>query len=148
MNDPSRPESRDRGPMQGEVVVPVESTPRSGRREARGGAAHTPRDPLVITSAPEPLTASQDRRMRKYLIQMGIRVVCFIASFFAWNAGAPLWIVGILVIAAAVLPYFAVVGANAGRESSDRVDGMPPELSRLLPATSDSPTETETSTER
>lgn len=50
--------------------------------------------------------------MRRYLIQMTIRVVCFgLALIIAPNPWfwAPM-------IAAVVLPYFAVVGANAGAE--------------------------------
>lgn len=56
-------------------------------------------------------------RMRRYLVSMGIRTACFILAVVAiallhWT------VVGwILVVAALVLPYVAVVMANATRSS-------------------------------
>lgn len=48
--------------------------------------------------------------MRRYLISMGIRTVCFVAAVFV---GGPLrWV---LVGAALILPYIAVVMANAAQ---------------------------------
>lgn len=103
---------------------------------------------LRITNAPEPLSVDQRRRMRKYLIQMGVRVVCFIAAFVAWTLGAPLIVTGVLVVAAAVLPYFAVVGVNAGRDgdSHDTSFGLRDEAP-LLPAASDTSTKGDNSSE-
>ena len=77
------------------------------------------RDPEVprITDAEIPLSVEQAGRTRRYLISMGIRTACLIGAVVApspWR-----WI---LVVGAIVLPYFAVVVANAGRERSDRSD--------------------------
>ncbi len=68
-----------------------------------------------ITSAPEPLGADQARRARRYLIQMGIRVVCFVVAVLTWSR-VPLWVSLVLIVGAVVLPYIAVLFANAGRE--------------------------------
>lgn len=66
-----------------------------------------------ITSAPEPLAVDQARRTRSYLIQMSIRVACFIGAVAVDG-----WVRWVLVAAAVVLPYSAVLIANAGREHS------------------------------
>ena len=71
-----------------------------------------------ITSAPEALTDDLARRQKRYLAQMGIRVVCFAGAVFSWGH-IPLWASLILIVAAVVLPYSAVLFANAGRERRD-----------------------------
>lgn len=68
-----------------------------------------------LTSAPLALSARQTIRMRRYLLQMSIRVVCFvIAVFLAPNPWAWLAIIG-----AVLLPYCAVIDANAGAERGE-----------------------------
>ena len=52
--------------------------------------------------------------MRQYAITMGIRTACFILMFVIQPLGWWTWVLG---IAAAVLPYIAVVFANAGDDS-------------------------------
>ena len=91
----------------------VVSTRRRGR----------PAEPEVhrITSAPEPLAADLARRQRRYLWQMGIRVVCFLAAGLLWPHVPMVVSLGLLG-AAAVLPYVAVLLANAGRERRDEPD--------------------------
>lgn len=64
-----------------------------------------------ITSAPEPLAVDQARRTRSYLIQMSIRVVCIIGAVVVDG-----WLRWVLVAAAVVLPYSAVLIANSGRD--------------------------------
>jgi len=64
-----------------------------------------------ITSAPEPLAVDQARRTRSYLIQMSIRVVCILGAVLVDG-----WVRWVLVAAAVVLPYSAVLIANAGRD--------------------------------
>ena len=54
-------------------------------------------------------------RQRRYLVSMGIRTACFLLAIFL-TGHAPLWVVGILVAGALVLPYISVVFANGGRE--------------------------------
>lgn len=52
-------------------------------------------------------------RMKKYLISMSIRTICFIGAVIA---PSPLrWF---LIAGAIILPYIAVVVANAGQEQS------------------------------
>lgn len=78
------------------------------RRTRRGSG--TPEVPS-ITTAPEALTEDLDRRARRYLIQMSIRVVCFFGAVLVDH-----WSRWLLLAGAVVLPYVAVVLANAGRE--------------------------------
>jgi len=62
-------------------------------------------------------------RQRRYLIMMGIRVVCFVIAVVVWlNHGG--WLAAIPAAAATVLPYFAVVFANGGREPAARRPGF------------------------
>lgn len=68
---------------------------------------------VVITSAYDPLSLEQRGRQRRYFISMMVRTGCFIATIFLpspyrWFAMA----------GAILLPYIAVVIANAGRENS------------------------------
>lgn len=63
--------------------------------------------PALITSARVPKSLDADTRNRRYLISMGVRVVCFIAACFApFPAMIP------LMIGAAVIPAIAVILAN------------------------------------
>lgn len=85
------------------------------REGVRRRSGH-PQDPVYsVTSAPESLRDDQSERMRRYLVSMGIRTVCFLLSVLAivvlhWT------LVGwVLVAGAVVLPYVAVVMANATR---------------------------------
>ncbi|GAA2247405.1 hypothetical protein GCM10010401_21460 [Rarobacter faecitabidus] len=74
---------------------------------------------LRITNVPEPLSVDQQRRMRSYLIKMTVRVVSFIMAFISWRLGWPVAVTFILMSAAAVLPYFAVISVNTGRDGRD-----------------------------
>lgn len=76
--------------------------------------------PQTITSAQRALSDEQTGRTRKYLISMGIRTACVIGAIFV--PGWPRWV---LIAGAVVLPYLAVVIANAGRE---RDRGTPTEV--------------------
>ncbi len=85
-----------------------------------------------ITSAPQGLSEDQSRRTRRYLIQMGIRVVCFAGAVFIDVT----WLRIVLIIGAVVIPYVAVLLANAGRDRSSReVPVVPPPQPHALPAT-------------
>lgn len=79
-----------------------------------------------VTSAPESLAEEQGARIRRYLVTMGIRTVCFIGAVVAATQGSPWWVWGSLALAAIVLPYVAVVMANAVRPrqagTTNRVD--------------------------
>lgn len=90
-----------------------------------------------------PLVDDQQRRMRRYLIQMTIRVVCFIVAFVAWTVYPNPYLMIGLVGAAAVLPYFAVVGVNAGRESHATTYSVPSVTDPQRHLTSETPREDE-----
>jgi hypothetical protein len=64
-----------------------------------------------ISTVETGLTEDQSGRQRRYLISMGLRTACFVGGVLA--DGVLRWT---LIIGAVVLPYFAVVIANAGRE--------------------------------
>lgn len=68
-----------------------------------------------VTNAPKSLKADVRSREVRYLISMGIRTVCFVLAFLA--SGPLRWT---FVVAAVILPYIAVVIANAGREQVKR----------------------------
>lgn len=70
-----------------------------------------PTEPVTrITSASAPLADDQAHRTHIYLLQMGIRVVCFIGAVAIDH-----WARWIMLAGAVVLPYIAVLLANAGR---------------------------------
>jgi hypothetical protein len=73
-----------------------------------------PAEVFTITDAQRPLSVEQAGRTRRYLISMGIRTACVIAAIFV--PGWPRWV---LIAGAVVLPYLAVVVANAGRENDE-----------------------------
>ena len=70
-------------------------------------------DSISITGAKVPLSEDQKQRTRRYLVSMAIRTVCFIGAILASG-----WLRWALVAGAVLLPYFAVVMANAGRSRS------------------------------
>lgn len=65
-----------------------------------------------ITSAPAPGSEDLAHRQKIYLVQMGIRVIAFLATVLTWGR-IPLWVSLVLVLGAVVLPYTAVIFANA-----------------------------------
>jgi hypothetical protein len=71
----------------------------------------------MVTEARPGRSADIAYRERRYLIMMGIRTVCFVAAIllFVNHAG---WLTAIPVVGALIIPYFAVIFANAGREPS------------------------------
>jgi hypothetical protein len=73
-----------------------------------------PAEVFTITDAQRGLSVEQAGRTRRYLISMGIRTACVIAAIFV--PGWPRWV---LIAGAVVLPYLAVVVANAGRENDE-----------------------------
>jgi hypothetical protein len=68
-----------------------------------------------ITGARAGLADDVRVRQRRYIISMSIRTVSFILAVVLWNVWTPLaWFALVLGL---VLPYVAVVVANAGREN-------------------------------
>lgn len=85
---------------------------------------------FTITEAQRALSDEQTGRTRRYLVSMGIRTFCVIAAIFV--PGWPRWV---FIAAAVVLPYLAVVVANAGRENDEPGDvGVEEQSLRALPA--------------
>ena len=82
----------------------------TGRQAPRSSRRPDP-DVVRITSAPTALGEDVASRMRRYLVQMSIRVVCFLGAVALDH-----WTRWLLVAGAVVLPYTAVLLANAGRE--------------------------------
>ena len=77
-------------------------------------------DAVRITTAPESPEREMAHRQKRYMVSMAIRTVCFVGAV-AVGSG---WLRWVLVAAAFVLPYIAVVMANS---ASPRVEGiMPP----------------------
>jgi Protein of unknown function (DUF3099) len=72
-------------------------------------------EPVVqsVTTAPESLAQEQAGRIRRYLLTMAVRTTCFILAVVTAMAGAPAWVWGTMAVLALVLPYIAVVMANA-----------------------------------
>lgn len=68
-----------------------------------------------ITSAQNALTRDQAGRQKRYFISMMIRTACFILTVLLPNPWR--WVA---LAGAVTLPYFAVVFANAGRETVSR----------------------------
>jgi hypothetical protein len=65
-------------------------------------------DVQSVTSAPEARTEDQARRLKQYLITMGIRTACFILLVVV-----DAWYRWIFAAGAVFLPFVAVVAANA-----------------------------------
>lgn len=76
----------------------------------RKGAAPTYR----ITTARKSVPDDQASRVRGYVISMSIRIVCFLLAVVTTG-----WVRWTFVAGALLIPYFAVVFANGGREPND-----------------------------
>ncbi|MGA4955545.1 DUF3099 domain-containing protein [Streptomyces lavendulocolor] len=78
-----------------------------------------------ITGARQGLADDVRGRQRRYVISMSVRTVAVIAAASLWNVQRHVAIVALVL--GAVLPYVAVVIANAGRESA------PPQPQSFVP---------------
>ena len=79
-----------------------------------GMAKGEPSEVFTITEAQRGLSEEQSGRTRRYLWSMGVRTACVLGAIVV--PGWPRWV---LIAAAVVLPYLAVVVANAGRENDE-----------------------------
>jgi len=70
---------------------------------------------FAVTGLPKSIQEDQRERMRRYLLSMGIRTGCFILAVVALTVVRWTVVGWVLVSAAVVLPYIAVVLANATR---------------------------------
>lgn len=80
-----------------------------------------------ITGVRRSLTEDIQSRQVRYLISMGIRTICFVLAIVTRG-----WLQAIFFVGALVLPYVAVVIANAGRESVDPTPLIPPTAPREI----------------
>lgn len=71
---------------------------------------------VVVTDAQPSRSAAVDRRRRRYLLTMGVRTVVFLLAVFLFRGWLRLVAAGLSL----VLPYVAVVAANAGSRTHDR----------------------------
>jgi len=71
-----------------------------------------------ITSAAASRNADIALRQKRYLVSMGIRTVCFVGAIVASLLEIH-WLWPILIVAAVLLPYVAVVMANAATTKGD-----------------------------
>lgn len=68
---------------------------------------HAP-DVASVTSAAPPASVDRRRRTRNYLLTMALRTLCFVLAYLADG-----WLRWTCVVLAVLLPYVAVVLANA-----------------------------------
>lgn len=95
-------------------------------------SASRPHEVPSITGVPASLAEDQNRRLRQYLFQMGLRVVLIVAAALLVDG----WLMWVCFAGAVVLPYSAVLLVNAGRDRSTRESsGVPPPPPRELPST-------------
>lgn len=85
------------------------SSPRHGRSDQP--------DAIRITTAGNNPQADISRRQKKYAIAMTIRTLCFIGAAISGAAGIN-WLWPFLIFGSLVLPYVAVVLANANDSRS------------------------------
>lgn len=94
-----------------------------------------------ITGARAGLSADVRGRQRRYVISMGIRTLCFVLAVVLWDVYRPFaWAA---LAGGALLPYIAVVIANAGRENAVNLPSslIPPPGRPQLPDHSAAPGE-------
>ena len=75
--------------------------------------------PHLVTEAPRPMSEDIAYREKRYLIMMGIRLLCFVIAVVVFVNGGG-WLTAIPAVGAIAIPYFAVVFANGGREPAGR----------------------------
>jgi hypothetical protein len=73
---------------------------------------------IRITTAAESREHDISVRQRHYLFSMSIRVLCFIGAVIAGANGVD-WLWPLLIVGAILLPYVAVVGANAAHTKDE-----------------------------
>lgn len=99
---------------------------------ARGQQVH------LVTQARRPMSEDIRYRQSRYLIMMGIRVVCFVIALVMFMAHLR-WLILIPAVGAIFIPYVAVVFANGGREPDNMRGFMEHRMN--LPAPRDDPSD-------
>ncbi|WP_222834996.1 DUF3099 domain-containing protein, partial [Curtobacterium sp. B8] len=73
-----------------------------------------------ITAFPESPELDRAHRLSRYVWQMAVRVICFVAAVLMWTAWHT-WLVVIPIVLAGVIPWVAVILANAGNRAENDV---------------------------
>jgi Protein of unknown function (DUF3099) len=111
---------------------------RSGSASSASAGGPNRQDPVtLITEAAPSLDDQHDARRRKYLILMGVRIVCL---FFAvLTAPISLWFAAAFIVGGLILPWCAVLIANdrPPKQASRFARYRPPSEQRALPAPPD-----------
>jgi hypothetical protein len=89
-------------------------------------------DAVRITTAATSRNADIAARQKRYLLSMSLRTICFVGAIVASLAGIH-WLWPILIVGALVLPYVAVVMANAAAPREDGFSLMGPSRRELGP---------------
>ncbi|MFE6759274.1 DUF3099 domain-containing protein [Streptomyces sp. NPDC057684] len=95
-----------------------------------------------ITGARQGLAEDVRGRQRRYVISMSVRTVSVILGVALWNVERPVAIVALVL--GLLLPYVAVVIANAGRENVPSLPSTfvtPPVRPMLTPPSASAPSE-------
>jgi Mn2+/Fe2+ NRAMP family transporter len=71
--------------------------------------------PVRITTVAASREEDIRRRQRRYVLSMGFRTLCFVAAVIIGEG----WVMWVLIVAALLLPYVAVVMANAASSKSE-----------------------------
>jgi hypothetical protein len=82
-------------------------------------------DAVRITTAASSRNVDIATRQRRYLLSMSLRTICFVGAIVASLLGIG-WLWPILIVGALVLPYVAVVMANAAGPRQDGFSLMGP----------------------
>jgi Flp pilus assembly protein TadB len=73
---------------------------------------------IRITTASRPRSEDIRGRERRYLISMGVRVVCFVLAVVTMGH----WVMWVFLVGAVFLPYVAVVAANSASPDPNATD--------------------------
>ncbi|MEJ5915579.1 DUF3099 domain-containing protein [Pseudokineococcus sp. 1T1Z-3] len=91
------------------------SSPRQRGSASSSGGRRQHEEVQRITTAPVGQRQHQQQRIGRYMVSMGIRTACFVLALVV--ASFSIWAMWVCLVLAIVLPYFAVLAANAGRET-------------------------------
>lgn len=78
-----------------------------------------------ITGAGPGLSEDVGKRQRRYAISMSIRTLSFLLAVLLWHVQTVLAVIALVL--GGLLPYVAVVVANAGREGGQPLGSLPPD---------------------
>lgn len=101
---------------------------------------HPDNRPLLITEAPVNVDDEFDHRRKRYLVMMSLRAVCIVGAATTFQISG--WLAAAFVVAAAVLPWAAVLIANDRPPKKElrfrRFVGSAEARRELLPSDADS----------